>query len=98
MQRAVSSLQALLGKRLDRQFEAIVSKVSDGHTLATAVSKFWAKKSPSEQVGLEPDLLEWLRAVEEKYDVTVTRKGPLERIDAAMESYVERKSMEEGVD
>ena len=61
VQRAVSSLQALLGKRLDRQFEAIVSKVSDGQTLATVVLKFWAKKSPSEQVGLEPDLLEWLQ-------------------------------------
>ena len=98
MQRAVSSLQALQEKRLDRQFEAIVSKVSDGQTLATVVLKFWAKKSPSEQVGLEPDLLQWLRAVEEKYDVTVSKMGPLERIDAAMESYVERKSMEEGVD
>ena len=32
VQRAVSSLQALLGKRLDRQFEAIISKVSDGQT------------------------------------------------------------------
>ena len=30
--------------------------------------------------------------------MTVSKMGPLERIDAAMESYVERKSMEEGVD
>ena len=30
--------------------------------------------------------------------MTVSKIGPLERIDAAMESYVERKSMEEGVD
>ena len=86
-------MQAMLGKRMDRQFEAIVSKVSDGQTLATVVLKFWAKKPPGEQVGLERDLLEWLRAVEEKYDVTVSKMGPLERIDAAMESYVERKSM-----
>ena len=60
VQRAVSSLQALLGKRMDRKFEAIISKISDGQTLATVVSKFWAKKSPGEQIGLESDLLEWL--------------------------------------
>ena len=92
VQRAVASLQVLMGKRLDRQLDALLAKSKDAEGLLSIMTKFWSKKTPLEQGEIEEDLGQWIAAVRDLWGDTgavKSRRETLERIEKAMQKFVE---------
>ena len=95
VQRAVRSLQILMGKKIDRQYEALLSRVQDSKGLQQIFAKFWAKRTPAEQAEVEEDLQQWLTAVKDQWgdgDVVLGRKDTLDRVEKVMSRFVEAQA------
>ena len=89
VQRCVTVLGNLIGKKIDRQFNVLLTKCTEGAGLTSILKKWWAKLTPVEQADVEDDVITWLQRVRAKYG-TAADGEILSRLGNSMTAYVEQ--------
>ena len=90
-QRAVVGLLTVLGRKACKQWELILSRVTDAPALEKALAKLWAKKSPTEQGEMEVEMRDWLEQIRSSHGVggvTECRDAVLARLEKVMVKFV----------